>query len=146
MSRSLHFILFCAKHLAKSKWRCLRKLKTKSHVRLTFKLFFFFLSENDISNITLCYEVVFLCINILLQTEKNTLRMKAFHEYALGVRVFKVISVLAIKDVLNAVWYKTFSQCFKESLGQTGLFPSKEMTPVEIEFLFYAEVIMAFLS
>ena len=44
----------------------------------------------------------------------------------------KVISVLAIKEVLNAVWYKTFSQYFKESLGQTGLFPSKEMRPEEI--------------
>ena len=122
--------------------------KVKNEIPRTpdLKIFFFFLSENDISNITLFYEVVFLCINIFLQSEKNTLRMKAFHEYALGVRVFKVISVLAIKDVLNAVWYKTFSQCFKESLGQTGLFPSKEMTPVEIEFLFYAEVIMAFLS
>lgn len=68
----------------------------------------------------------------MLQAEKNTLQMKAINEYALGVRVFKVISVLTIKEVLNAVWYKIFSQYFKESLGQTGLFPSKEMRPGEI--------------
>ena len=98
------------------------------------KNFFFFLKENDISNITLFYEVVFFCVAIMLQAEKTTLQMKAIHEYALGVRVFKVISVLAIKEVLNAVWYKTFSQYLKESLGKTGLFPSKEMRPVEIRF------------
>ena len=97
---------------------------------------FFFLKENDISNITPFYEVVFFCVAIMLQAEKTTLQMKAIHEYALGVRVFKVISVLAIKEVLNAVWYKTFSQYFKESLGKTGLFPSKEMRPVEIRFFF----------
>ena len=100
------------------------------------KIVLFFLKENDISNITLFYEVVFLCFAIMLQAEKTTLQMKAIHECALGVRVFKVISVLAIKEVLNAVWYKTFSQYFKESLGKTGLFPSKEMRPVEIRFFF----------
>ena len=109
------------------------------------KIVLFFLKENDISNITLFYEVVFLCFAIMLQTEKTTLQMKAIHECALGVRVFKVISVLAIKEVLNAVWYETFSQYFKESLGKTGLFPSKEMRPVEIRF-FYAKGIMAFLT
>ena len=107
---------------------------------------FFFLKENDISNITLFYEVVFFCVAIMLQAEKTTLQMKAIHEYALGVRVFKVISVLAIKEVLNAVWYKTFSQYFKESLGKTSLFPSKEMRPVEIRVFFYAKGIMSFLT
>ena len=98
--------------------------KVKNEIPRTpdLKIVFFFLSENDISNITLCYEVVFLCINILLQTEKNTLRMKAFHEYALGVRVFKVISVLAIKDVLNAVWYKTFLSASKNPWDRPAYF------------------------
>ena len=109
------------------------------------RIVFFWLKENDISNITLFYEVVFFCVAIMLQAEKTTLQMKAIHEYALGVRVFKVISVLAIKEVLNAVWYETFSQYFKESLGKTGLFPSKEMRPVEIRF-FYTKGIMAFLT
>ena len=36
----------------------------------------FFLNENDISNITLFYEVAFLCIDILLQTEKKKTRCK----------------------------------------------------------------------
>ena len=49
--------------------------------------------------------------------------------------MFKVISEWTIKEVLNAVWYKTFiSQYFKKSLGKTGLFPSKEMRRVEIQF------------
>ena len=48
--------------------------------------------------------------------------MKAFHEYALGVRVFKVISVLAIKDVLNAVWYKTFLSASKNPWDRPAYF------------------------
>ena len=120
MTRCLRFILFCTKHLA-------NEIPRTPVLKIVFSL------KENISNITLFFEVVFLCIDIMLQTEKkNTLQMKAIHEYALGVRVFKVISVLAIKEVLNAVWYKTFSQYFKESLGQTGPFPSKEMRPVEI--------------
>ena len=35
------------------------------------KIVFYFLNENYISNITLFYEVVFLCMDILLQTEKK---------------------------------------------------------------------------
>ena len=86
------------------------------------KIVFFFLKENDISNITLFYEVVLLCVAIMLQAEKTTLQMKAIHEYALGVRVFKVISVLAIKEVLNAVCMKHFLSTSKNPWERPAYF------------------------
>ena len=65
---------------------------------------FFFLKENDISNITPFYEVVFFCVAIMLQAEKTTLQMKAIHEYALGgTSVQSYLSVGNKKSVKRCV-------------------------------------------
>ena len=86
------------------------------------KIVFFFSAKTTFRILLSFMRLSSYALTSCYKQKKNTLRMKAFHEYALGVRVFKVFSVLAIKDVLNAVWYKTFSQCFKNPWDRPAYF------------------------